>query len=214
MKVTCTAALLLAFALPAAAQNAAPATPELQQMQAVEDAWDAAINKRDQYALENILAPRYIDISASGDVTTRNQQISHLFIQGAEPVSLKQTVIDAQLVGQVAVVNGTYVMEWREGSQKLAEKGVYTHVFARGTSGAWQCINSQRTVVADQDETVRAKRPETQKKSSAALPLHIPLVYKGPQSTTASGLQFRTAGTAVVRRRAVLAASPGSRRRH
>lgn len=176
--------LLLSCALAAAAQTAAPApVSRVKDLQTVEDQWDAAVNKRDQYALENILAPQYIDISASGDVTTRNQQISHLYVQGAEPASSKQTVIDARVIGPVAVVNGTYVMEWKEGQEKIAEKGVFTHVFAQGTNGTWQCINAQRTVVANQDETAKAKRPEGQKKSNAALPLHIPLVYKGPQST-------------------------------
>ena len=184
MKVQAASLLLFACALAAAAQTSAPSpVSKVQELQAVEDQWDTAINKRDQYGLENVLAPQYIDISASGEVTTRNQQLSHLFVQGAEPASLKQTVIDARVIGPVAVVNGTYVMEWKEGQQRVAEKGVFTHVFAQGTNGGWQCINAQRTVVADQDETAKAKEPAVQKKSAAALPLHIPLVYKGPQST-------------------------------
>ena len=174
------------FVLPFAsvhAQSADP-SPEIVAMQQVEDSWDAAVSKHDQFALENLLARDYVGISAEGDVTTRNQQISHLFVAGAEPVSLTQKVIGARVLGDVAVVNGTYVMEWQGTSDqhKVAEKGIYTHVFRKNSAGTWQCINSQRTVVAT-DEERKKKAAAPASKSSAALPLHIPLIYKGPQST-------------------------------
>jgi ketosteroid isomerase-like protein len=184
LRLRCTVATAI-FALPlatVAAQSAAP-SPAVATMQEVEDSWDAAIAKHDQFGIENLLARDYVGISAEGDVTTRNQQISHLFVAGGEPVSLKQKVIAARIVGDLAVVNGTYVMEWQSGSdrQKVAEKGVFTHVFRKNSAGNWQCINSQRTVVATEEE--RKKAAVHTSKSSAALPLHIPLIYKGPQST-------------------------------
>jgi ketosteroid isomerase-like protein len=162
--------------------TAAATSPQIAEMQQVEDAWDAAVTKHDQYGLENVLAGQFVDISATGDVTTRNQQIAHLFVAGAVPVSLTQKVIGARIYGDIAVVNGTYVMQWKGSGEKVAEKGVFTHVFHRTQGGAWQCINSQRTVVVNEaEQRKRAAAPKT--KSNAELPLHIPLVYKGPQST-------------------------------
>jgi ketosteroid isomerase-like protein len=157
-------------------------------MQQVEDTWDTAVTKHDQYALENLLSRDYIGISAEGNITTRNQQISHLFVAGAEPVSLSQKVIGARVMGDVAVVNGTYVMEWQGANdqRKVAEKGVFTHVFRKNSAENWQCINSQRTVVTTEDER-KKKIAAHASKSDAALPLHIPLIYKGPQSTQAAG---------------------------
>ena len=121
---------------------------------------------------------------ATTTVTTRTQQISHMFVAGAEPVSLTQKVISARVIGDVAVVNGTYVMEWQGANdqQKVAEKGVFTHIFRKNSAGNWQCINSQHTVVATEDERKKKAATHTSK-SNAELPLHIPLIYKGPQST-------------------------------
>lgn len=174
------------FALPFARIVAQPPepSPEIAQMQTVEDSWNVAVSKHDQFALENLLARDFVGISAEGDVTTRNQQIAHLFVAGAEPVSLAQKVVGARVMGDVAIVNGTYVMEWQGASdqRKVAEKGVFTHVFRKNSAGNWQCINSQRTVVATEDERQK-KAPAHASKSDAALPFHIPLIYKGPQST-------------------------------
>lgn len=184
LRLCCTlAAGLFAFPLPSLIAQPADPSPETATMQQVEDSWDTAVAKHDQFGIENLLARDYVGISAEGEVTTRNQQIAHLFVAGAEPVSLTQKVIAARVIGDLAVVNGTYVMEWQGTTGlKVAEKGVFTHVFRKNSMGNWQCINSQRTVVATEDERKKKAAVHTSK-SSAALPLHIPLIYKGPQST-------------------------------
>ena len=178
------AAVFLTLPLHLFAQSAPAAdpAPEVATMQQVEDTWDAAVAKRDQFAMENILSRDFVGIGAAGDVSTRNQQIAHLFVTGAEPLSLAQKVVGARVMGDVAVVNGTYVMQWQgtNDASKVSEKGVFTHVFRRNTTGNWQCINSQRTVVATE---VDRKKAAAQTKSNAALPLHIPLFYNGAKST-------------------------------
>jgi ketosteroid isomerase-like protein len=160
----------------------AEAPPEFREMQQVEDHWADAITKRDQYGLEMVLAPQFIGISASGDVTTRNQQIAHLFVKNSGPESLEQKVVSVRFVGDVAIVNGTYVMTWKGEKGPVLEKGIFSHVFAR-VHNNWVCLNSQRTVVAEQDKGAIPKEKPKAKRSDAELPMHIPLVYKGPDST-------------------------------
>jgi len=172
-------ALVSLFSTGIFAQSAEP-SPDTALMQKVEDSWDSAVAKHDQFALENLLSSDFVGIGADGDVTTRNQQIAHLFVAGAEPLTLTQKVVDARMMGDVAVVNGTYVMHWKGEGDPVNEKGVFTHVFRKNTAGNWQCINSQRTVVATEEER---KKAAVKTKSNAALPLHIPLVYNGAKST-------------------------------
>jgi hypothetical protein len=159
-----------------------PAPPAFQELQAVEDRWDDAVTKRDQYALELVLAPEFIGISATGDVSTRKQQIAQLFVKDALPESLQQSVINGRFVDAVAVVNGTYTMSWKGEKGAVLEKGIFSHVFQHVPSG-WQCLNSQRTVIADEVTRPAAReKAKPAKKSDAELPMHVPLVYKGPES--------------------------------
>ena len=164
----------------AAKANTAPV--EFREMQQVEDRWNDAVTKRDQYGLELVLAPQFIGISASGDVTTRNQQIASLFVKGSGPNSLEQKVVSVRFVGDVAIVNGTYVMSWKAEKGPVLEKGIFSHVFEH-VHNNWLCLNSQRTVVAEDVKRAAQEKPKSSKKSDAALPMHIPLVYKGPAST-------------------------------
>src|ERR1700685_2431277 len=179
---------LFCMSLLAASAGAQQATktstvpPAFKEMQQVEDRWNDAVTKRDQYGLELVLAPQFIGISATGDVATRNQQIAQLLVKGAGPDSLEQKVVSVRFVGDVAIVNGTYQMSWKTDKGPVLEKGIFSHVFEHVRTN-WLCLNSQRTVVAEDTKRVVAQEKPKPKSSDAQLPLHIPLVYKGPNST-------------------------------
>lgn len=163
----------------------APEPPAFKEMQAVEDRWSDAVTKRDQYGMELVLAPQFIGISASGDVTTRNQQIALLFTKNSGIESLEQKVISVRFVDDVAIVNGTYKLSWKTDKGPWVEKGIFSHVFEH-SHGTWLCLNSQRTVVAEDTKRGAQEKAKAAKRSDEALPAHIPTVYKGPASTQAA----------------------------
>lgn len=144
------------------------ASPELVQFQKLEDAWDDAVNQRNQYGLELVLSPLFVDVAASGDITTRNQQIAFLITTDDKSLHLQQKVITVRTLGDTAIANGTYVLHHHGSSGQTEEKGVFTHVFERAHNG-WVCINSQRTAV---------RQDGGKKKQAAELPFHIPIFGK------------------------------------
>jgi hypothetical protein len=162
-------------AAPPAAKVAPPATsavsPEIRDFQKIEDSWSNALNLRDQYGLELVLSPLFVDVSAAGDVTTRNQQVANVISSDDKTLHLDQRVITVRLLGDIAVANGTYVLHHKVNTAEVDEKGVFTHVFER-SRGGWLCINSQRTLLRA-DSNAKPK-----KQSTAELPFHIPLFSK------------------------------------
>jgi ketosteroid isomerase-like protein len=162
----------------AASQSAVTSaeSPEIRDFQKIENAWADAINARDQYALELVLSPLFFDISASGDITTRNQQLAQLITGEDKSLHLEQRVITVRMLGDTAVANGTYVMHHKVGTAEKDEKGVFTHIFERSHSG-WLCINSQRTLLRE-DSNAKPK-----KQSNAEMPFHIPLFTKGDKNS-------------------------------
>ncbi len=161
----------------AAAQPAVTSaeSPEIREFQKIEDAWADAINQRDQYALELVLSPLFVDVAASGDITTRNQQLAQLITGEDKTLHLEQRVITVRMLGDVAVANGTYEMHHKAGSAQVDEKGVFTHIYERTHSG-WLCINSQRTLLRA-DSNAKPKKP-----SGAEMPFHIPLFSRGDKN--------------------------------
>jgi len=154
--------------------------PEVKEFQGYEDQWSNAVVKSDQYTMEFLLSPLYVDISSNGDVTTRNQQIAELFQKGDGPVSLQQRVVSVRLFGDTALVSGTYIVRWRTNGNTREERGIFTHVYNHARSH-WACVNAQRTAVLDL--TPGGKQRAAQKKSDAEQPFHIPLLYPGAQAS-------------------------------
>jgi ketosteroid isomerase-like protein len=156
--------------------------PEVKEFQGLEDQWSNAVVKNDQYTMEFLLSPLYVDISSTGDVTTRNQQIAMLFQKGGEPVSMEQRVVSVRTFGDTALVSGTYIVKWRTNGSVREERGIFTHVYNRSRMH-WACVNAQRTAVVD---LMPGKQKASTKKSNAPEPFHIPLLYEGAQPSQAA----------------------------
>ncbi len=148
------------------------ASPEVGEFQKIEDSWSNAVNNRDQYGLELVLSPLFVDVSASGDISTRNQQLADLISSEDKTLHLDQQVVAVRMLGDIAVANGTYVLHHKPASGPANEKGVFTHVFQR-VRGGWVCVNSQRTMVRSEASG------KSKKQSAADQPFHIPFFTKG-----------------------------------
>jgi ketosteroid isomerase-like protein len=152
-------------------------SPEIAQFQKIEDSWSDSVNRRDQYGLELVLSPLFVDVSATGDVTTRNQQVAQVLSGEDKTLYLTQKVVTVRMLGDIAVANGTYTLHHKVGSGQVDEKGIFTQVFERA-HGGWLCINSQRTVLR-QDTGAKQKKAATNE-----TPFRFPLFTKtdkGPQ---------------------------------
>lgn len=161
--------------------NTAAATidsPEIRELQKVEDSWSIALNNRDQYGLELVLSPLFVGVSANGDITTRNQQVVSLINQEDKTASTDMHVITVRMLGDVAVANGTYSFTHKINGNVVDEKGVFTHVFQR-VRGNWLCLNAQRTMLREEAPSGKSKGKS---KSQADLPFHIPLFSKSDKS--------------------------------
>lgn len=159
--------------VPAAAQPAVTSaeSPAIHDFQKIEDAWDDAIDQRDQYALELVLSPLFMDVSASGDFTTRNQQLALLITGDDKTLHLEQKVITVRMMGDTAVAYGTYILHRKPGGLAPAEeRGVFSHIFEH-VRGGWMCISSQRTRLPVELST------KSKKQSNSEMPFHIPLFF-------------------------------------
>jgi ketosteroid isomerase-like protein len=149
---------------------------DLAQFQKIEDSWSDAVNRHDQYGLELVLSPLFVDVSAGGDVTTRNQQVVQAITGEDKTLYLTQKVVTVRMLGDIAVANGTYTLHHRVNSAQVDDKGIFTHVFER-VHGGWVCINSQRTQLR-QDTNSKQK-----KQSTAAEPFHIPFLSRNDKNS-------------------------------
>ena len=154
-------------------------SPDIRELQKVENNWSNALNQRDQYGLELVLSPLFVNVAASGDIATRDQSIVALINEPDKNSVTDLHVITVRMLGDVAVANGTYSFTHRVNNTPVVEKGVFTHVFQR-LHGNWVCLNAQRTVL--RQDGPPGKQAKSKTKTDAELPFHIPLFSKGDKS--------------------------------
>ena len=161
------------------AESAALMSQQVGELQKVADRWDDAVYQHDQYALELVLAPQFINISDTGEVTNRDQQISAMMMKDAPHFSLTQKVISVRIIGDVAVVNGTYERAYRGNrlsrTKPKTERGIFSQVYVRARN-SWECVNSQRTII----QAVTLKGKKKSKDDSTEKPLHHDLGFHFP----------------------------------
>lgn len=130
----------------------------IKTFQKIEDRWSTAVVNPDQYTMDLLLDPSFVDITASGDVETRDEYIAFLFAKGdTNPYSMMQRVTSVRRFGDTAVVNGTYSMKISVDGMPRAEQGVFTHVFEKTPAG-WRCVNSQRTDIPIKKPREKSKK--------------------------------------------------------
>ncbi len=179
--VSLAASAVLFGSLAAAQQTATTQPPQITEFQKLEDQWSDAVAKRDQYGLELLMSPILVNISSTGEVTTRNQQIAQLFEKGGpQPLSMEQRVVNVRTFEDMALVDGTYIIKWKINGQIREERGIFTHVYQHVRNN-WVCVHAQRTAVVEKGGEQKTK--SASKKTNAELPFHIPLIYAGKQST-------------------------------
>lgn len=167
------------------AQEASPPQqpPQITQFQKIEDQWSNALVKQDQFTLETILSPTFVDISAAGEINTRDQQVAAMFEKGLpQAQTMEQRVVNVRIIEDVAVVDGTYVERTKLNGVEREERGVFTHIYQH-VREVWVCVQSQRTAVVEQGDE---KKKSGRKKSEAVLPFHIPFAHENSSSQPAA----------------------------
>lgn len=163
-------AVALALAAAASVPPIAQSQEDTQQnsqvaaFQKIEDQWSTSLAKQDQFTLETILSPTFVDISSTGEKMTRDQQVAALFETGAARVqTIQQKVDNVRVIEDVAIVNGTYEESTKLNGVQHEENGVYTHIYQR-THGVWMCVQSQRTAFPVQANEGKKPRKKSGRK--------------------------------------------------
>jgi len=151
---------------------------QVADLQKVADRWDDAIGQHDQYALELVLAPQFLSISDTGNVSDRDQVVSAMVAKDALRYTLAQKVISVREVGDVAVVNGTYDRTYQGSrlsrTKQREQKGVFSQVYVRARN-SWECINSQRTLITEiVGKKKKSKNQSDEKPLNHDLGFHFP----------------------------------------
>jgi ketosteroid isomerase-like protein len=156
------AAIVLGVATCAAA---APTTPHQklkksvsrQAVEALEQQWRQAQLTGDAAAMDRLLSDDFVGINASGEVTTKTQQLARIKDRILVVTKLDLTDIKVKLIGTVvAVVTSRAEVAGTNEGGPIKGAFRYTRVYQRLPSGAWKITSFEATRLPGGSPGVRA----------------------------------------------------------
>jgi ketosteroid isomerase-like protein len=158
-----TAALLLlavfCCTLPASADSPQPHKEHKRdykrEIQALEEQWRLAQVHEDVPAMERLLAPDFLGISMTGQVTDRAQQLERM--RNRRTVLTKIVISDQKikLVGAVAIVTSLAQIEGTNDGIQVDGRYRYTRIYRRYPDGTWKVTNFEVTRTRDEAADVQ-----------------------------------------------------------
>jgi ketosteroid isomerase-like protein len=128
-----------------------------REIQALEEQWRVAQVAEDVPAMEKLLAPDYLGISITGQVTDRAQQLERM---RNRHLLLTKIVISDQkikLVGAVAIVTSLAQIEGTNEGTTVNGMYRYTRIYRRYPDGTWKVTNFE--VTRTRDASVDGQQP-------------------------------------------------------
>ena len=129
-------------------KNASPGPARPEDLVRVSERLLSAIVSRDAAVLEELLAPEFVHLDASGTRTERGEFIAQVLGSTYEVVHAGFDSLSVDVVGEIAVVNGVQRAEVDLGpGEPVVSRGAFTDIFVATPSG-WR-IRLARSVDLD-----------------------------------------------------------------
>lgn len=143
-----------------------------EHLKKLEEEWANALIKRDQAALERILADDYFIIEPTGSTGDKAGSLRSIKTDSLAIAAIKFEDLKVRAYGNYAIVTGGEVVTTRASNHQESKSGYrFTDVFAL-RRGRWQAVSSQLTASAEVGRVVVTKADGTK------------------ETTTITGLQY------------------------
>ena len=119
----------------------------LQTILGLEEQWRQAQLNGDLAAMDRLLADDFVGITASGQVTTKAQQLSRVRDRVVVLTRLDLSDIKVKLIGSIAVVTTRAEVQGTSDGKTISGAFRYTRVYHRLPSGSWRITSFEATRV-------------------------------------------------------------------
>ena len=141
--------LIASVALSVRGQNGA--NDEAGRIQALELAWNHALEGKDSKALDMLLGNDMVSVDIDGSVSNKSEFLASITAPDYQP---SQAVIEqskVQMYGDAAVVVGVFRVKGMEKGKPYVHRERFVDTWIK-TKGTWQCVATTGTLIAGKQQ--------------------------------------------------------------
>lgn len=139
--------LLLLAATRIHAQSTTPPDAEQARILSLENAWNQAIQQKDEAALRMLLAPDLVYVDYDGSLTDKAEYLAGVQLPSMHPTRIVSESMNVRLYGAIAVVNGICRETGVKNGKPYAVRMRFTDTWLR-RGASWMCVASHSTLIS------------------------------------------------------------------
>jgi len=138
-------AILLSAAVPAAAQQNS-ASDEGGRIQALEIAWNHALEAKDTQALGKLFANTFLSVDIDGSLQSKSEFLASIKAPDYQPSQAVTEQSSVQVYGDSAVVVGVFRVKGTEKGKPYLHRERFVDTWIK-LNGNWQCVATTSTLI-------------------------------------------------------------------
>jgi ketosteroid isomerase-like protein len=136
--------LLLSIAAAGAPQNSS--SDEAGRIQALEKAWNLALESKNTKALDMLLASSMISVDIDGSISNKAEFLASVKAPEYQPSQAVTEQSNVQMYGDAAVVNGIFRVKGMEKGKSYVKRERFVDTWIK-TNGTWQCVATTSALI-------------------------------------------------------------------
>lgn len=125
---------------------------EAGRIQALETAWNHALEVKDARALDMILGNRFVSVDDDGSLSSRSEFLASIKSPDYQPSKAVTEQSNVEVYGDAAVVVGILRVTGKEKGKSYVRRERFVDTWIR-TKGTWQCVATTSTLIAGKAPT-------------------------------------------------------------
>jgi len=119
---------------------------EAGHIQALENAWNRALESKDVKAMDQLFAPTFVSVDIDGSVQSKSEFLAGIKAPDYLPSQAVTEQSSVRMYGDAAVVVGVFRIKGTEKGKAYVRRERFVDTWIR-TNGTWQCVATTGTLI-------------------------------------------------------------------
>jgi ketosteroid isomerase-like protein len=151
MKISLLAAVVLIASVAVSLRGQSGANDDAGRIQALELAWNHALEGKDTKALDMLLGSNLVSVDIDGSISNKSEFLASIKAPDYQPSQAVIEQSNVQMYGDAAVVVGVFRVKGMEKGKAYVHRERFVDTWIR-SNGTWQCVATTGTLIAGKQQ--------------------------------------------------------------
>jgi ketosteroid isomerase-like protein len=150
-KISLLAAVVLIASVAVSLRGQSGANDDAGRIQALELAWNHALESKDTKALDMLLGSNLVSVDIDGSISNKSEFLASIKAPDYQPSQAVIEKSNVQMYGDAAVVVGVFRVKGVEKGKAYVHRERFVDTWIR-SNGTWQCVATTGTLIAGKQQ--------------------------------------------------------------